>query len=342
MTCKNCGSPLTDGQKFCNACGTPCDVVQQPTTVEVQAPTPEVAPQAPAPVAPVAPAAPTAPVTPEVTPAPVAPVETPVAPVAPVVPAAPAEVQAPTPVAAPVAPQAPVAPAPQQPEKKSSNILFILIVLLCVVVLVFLGRMLLEDTSSDKGDKKTTTTTKEVTTSTSTTTTTTTTTTTNQQVANGEYVTLYGYKFLVPNGFTTTVSDQAIMFVNYAARQQITSTLYGMTLEEYKAAFPSVKANSEASGATGVTMTENTYNGKPYVMVSYIYGGYRYDDYYMEVEPGVLFMGCALLINGNDADSAMKRLIFTIYDGIVSPTATFAGTSMPENITFTKPNKVVE
>ena len=341
MTCKNCGSPLTDGQKFCNACGTPCDVVQQPTQPVPQAPTPEVAPVAPAaPVAPVAPAVPTAPVTPEVTPALVAPVETPVAPAA--------EVQAPTPVAAPVAPApgdvavAPAVPAPQQPEKKSSNILFILIVLLCVVVLVFLGRMLLEDTSSDKGDKKTTTTTKEVTTSTSTTTTTTTTTTTNQQVANGEYVTLYGYKFLVPNGFTTTVSDQAIMFVNYAARQQITSTLYGMTLEEYKAAFPSVKANSEASGATGVTMTENTYNGKPYVMVSYTYGGYRYDDYYMEVEPGVLFMGCALLINGNDADSAMKRLIFTIYDGIVSPTATFAGTSMPENITFTKPNKVVE
>lgn len=324
MICKNCGSPLTDGQKFCNACGTPCDVVQQTAPVAPQAPTPEVAPVQP-----------------------VAPVEQP-APVAPVAPQAPVQPVVPTPVAAPVAqppvapavaPVQPVAPAPQQPEKKNSNVLFILIVLLCVVVLVFLGRMLLEDTSNNKNDKTTTTTTKEVTT---TTTSTTTTTTTVAQVANGEYVSLYGYKFLVPNGFTTTVSDQAIMFLNYAARQQITSTLYDMTLEEYKVAFPSIKANSEASGATGVTMTENTYNGKPYVMVSYTYSGYRYDDYYMEVEPGVLFMGCALLINGSDADSSMKRLVFTIYDGIISPTATFAGTSLPDTITFTKPNKVVE
>lgn len=360
MTCKNCGSPLVEGQKFCNACGTPCDVVQAPAT-----PVAPAAPVAPAPVAPVAPAAP---VTPEVTPvAPVAPtpaVETPVAPVAPV---APVEVAAPVAPAMPEAPVAPAAPAPvdpivtvvptpavpvaptqaapvaqevpsvapvAQPEKKKSNILFILIVLLLVAVLVFLGKFILDNVNKGGSGNSGVKTTEKATT---TTTTPTTTTTTQSQIATGKYETLYGYKFLVPAGFDSQVANDYVMFKSDLKKQLLVSTLYAETVAEFKASFLTFKANTEAAGATNVVMSENIYNNKPYVMVEYSVDGIKYNEYYIEVEPGVLYCGAVVLINGYD-DGSNKALALGVFDNIVVPTASFAGTTLPETPNALKPS----
>lgn len=341
MTCKNCGSPLVEGQKFCNACGTPCDVVQAPAT--------PVAPAAPVAPAPVAPLAPAAPVTPEVTPvAPAAPVE-PAAPVAPAMPEAPVAPVAPAPVdpivtvvptpTAPVAPT-PVAPVAQevpsvapvaQPEKKKSNILFILIVLLLVAVLVFLGKFILDNVNKGGSGNSGVKTTEKVTT------TTTTTTTTQSQIATGKYETLYGYKFLVPTGFDSQVANDYVMFKSDLKKQLLVSTLYSETVAEFKASFLTFKANTEAAGATNVVMSENTYNNKTYVMVEYSVDGIKYNEYYIEVEPGVLYCGAVVLINGYD-DGSNKALALGVFDNIVVPTASFAGTTLPETPNALKPS----
>lgn len=297
MNCKNCGSPLIQGQKFCNACGTPCDVVHAQ-------PTPAPAPVAPA-ETPVAPVVPT-------------PVEAPVAPVAPTpeVPAAPAPV-APTPVAA-------------APEKKNSNVLFVIIVLLLVAVLAFLGKMIWEEVGKkDGGSGKTTTTV----TTTTTTSATTTTTTTTVQVATGNYQTLYGYKFLIPAGYQSMVESDAVVVYNSIAKKQVAATLLSGTIADVQASLENIKAEYVTQGATNVTSGSSTYSGKNYYSVSYTYQGHSFTDYFIELEDGVIYQGCAFYTDVVGEEN-IKQLVFQVYSGVEAPSSTFAG-----NLTLSKDNK---
>lgn len=339
MNCKNCGSPLIQGQKFCNACGTPCDVVHAQ-------PTPAPAPVAPAetPVAPVVPTpveAPVAPVapTPEVPAAPATPVvEAPVAPAAPTpeVPAVPVAPVVEAPVA-PVAPTAPVAPAPvaptpvaAAPEKKNSNVLFVIIVLLLVAVLAFLGKMIWEEVGKkDGGSGKTTTTV----TTTTTTSATTTTTTTTVQVATGNYQTLYGYKFLIPAGYQSMVESDAVVVYNSIAKKQVAATLLSGTIADVQASLENIKAEYVTQGATNVTSGSSTYSGKTYYSVSYTYQGHSFTDYFIELEDGVIYQGCAFYTDVVGEEN-IKQLVFQVYSGVEAPSSTFAG-----NLTLSKDNK---
>lgn len=125
--CTNCGTQLSEGQKFCHICGTqrapetptPPPVQETPAAAPVTPPVAPVEPVVPAaPAAPEVPVAPVVPVEPEVPVAPQAPVEVPQAPVIPEVPVETpqAPVFPPVEEVTPVEPIVPVAPAEPTPE----------------------------------------------------------------------------------------------------------------------------------------------------------------------------------------------------------------------------------
>ena len=347
MNCKNCGNPLSVGNKFCNACGTPCDVQQAPVapvTPVVEAPVAPVAPAAPVeetpvvapaetPVAPVAPEVVAEPVTPEVAPVAEPVVETPVAPVvetpAPVAPAVetPVAPVAPAPVA-PVA-AAPVASTSEAPAKKKSNAAFIIIVLLLVAVMVFLGKMIFENL--DKDDKKDPNpkTTEKVTTTT--TTTTTTTSTTAAIVAQGNYQTLYGYKFLVPSGYESEVKDPYIFMWNKTLKKQVGATLLSGTFMEYSESIEDIKTQFEGFGYTNITTSTSTYAGIQYLAFHYTYSGYTFTDYFIQLEDGVMSQITAFYTNIL-GEETMKELVFAVHNNIESPIAGFAGVQLSDTV----------
>lgn len=274
MNCPKCNSPLNEGDKFCQVCGSVINNEPQQTTEN------QVAPEA------TAEKAPEVAVTETVTEA--TPVET-----APAQPEAPAPVEAqpavqPQPVVTPEVPAAPVQPVQQpmnlnqpntmpaqQPmnplqEPKKNNT--VVIALIGVIVLLLIVVVVLFATSGDDGKeepKPNTPTTEDPADKPA-----------DEPVAKYTTTTVGGYKFKLPEGYyaeeyegEVVVYDENMNFEAYAtAMDGVFDTL---DKEGYKAYLTS-------SGLLNVTYTTKTVNGKNMLIYTADYQGYKVEYVYVK------------------------------------------------------------
>ena len=285
MNCQKCNSPLNEGDKFCQVCGSIVEnnaPTVQPQPIEQPAvATPEVAP------APVEVAQPTPEVVP--TPAPVVDVPMMVQPMNQPMPG-----PVPMGVQQPVAPMqtAPVAPTAAQPAKKNNTIVIVLVVLIvgliiALVVLLATGGKdeknnggnnngnngTVVEKEDDDDDKNTPPTPVD---------------TTTKTIVNQ-------YTFILPEGYyAAEEDDNVIIFDENDQLQASVETLDGL----FEQISPSrVKTTLEGIGVTGVTANTITKNNKKIFVAGGTYKGARVEYIYVNHAPGKVVGSAAIYIN---------------------------------------------
>lgn len=320
MNCHKCNSPLNEGDKFCQVCGS---VVEN--AAPQQAPVVEAAPE----VVPTPQESVVEPAAPVDQPA-VVPVQQPEVPVM----AQPAPTPGPVPMGQPMpgpvqpAPmpmnnQAPMSPIPAEPAKKNNTIVIILGIVIAalvvaVIVLLFTGGSGEEnnggnetgntnpgttetknddDEEEDEKDEptKVDTTTKTV---------------------------IGGYTLILPEGYSAALEDGTV--VVFDDNNQVQATLQTMDALLSQVSAEKVKSNMEGIGVTGVTSKNYTKNGKQMLIFTGTYQGYKVEFIYANYETGKLIGSVAMY-------SAYDTHKETVYDIITKATITGNGYSNTAN-----------
>lgn len=239
----------------------------------------------------------------------------------------------PTPATAPTTPGIDASTLIPTEKSKGSNTGFIVIVALLVVIIIVLGIFISNGSNKDEGSddttkttEKTTTTTTSTTTSTTTTTRPFTTTTTTAIAQLDNYVTVYGYKFLVPSGFQSKIDEDIIYVYNTAAKKQASTTLLQGTVSEVVSLKDSYKTKLETGGYTNVSYTTETISGKDAITFMFTYQGHTFTEYFIQYDDSLIANHLAFYTD-IVGESIMRSLILDLYNGIKSPTSTFAGNS---------------
>lgn len=203
-------------------------------------------------------------------------------------------------------------------KNKGNNTGFIVIVALLVVIIVVLGIFIANGSDKDEAKDETTKTTEKTTT---TTTTTTSTTTAIAQLDN--YVTLYGYKFLVPSGFESKIIDDIVYVYNSVYKKQVSTTLLTGTISEIVSLKDSYKTKLETGGYTDVSYATETISGKDAITFKFTYQGHTYTEYFIQFDDTLVANHLAFYTD-IVGESTMRSLVLDLYNGIKAPTSTFA------------------
>ena len=248
----------------------------------------------------------------------------------------------PTPATAPTTPGIDASTLIPTEKSKGSNTGFIVIVALLVVIIIVLGIFISNGSNKDEGSDDTTKTTEKTTTTTTSTTTSTTTrsftTTTTTAIAQlDNYVTVYGYKFLVPSGFQSKIDQDIIYVYNTAAKKQASTTLLPGTVSEVVSLKDSYKTKLETAGYTNVSYNVETISGKDAITFMFTYQGHTFTEYFIQYDDTLIADHVAYYTD-IVGESIMRSLVLDLYNGIKSPTSTFAGNNFDEKPGVTAPS----
>ena len=313
MNCQKCNSPLNEGDKFCQVCGSIVEnnapAVQPQPVEEPAVATPEVAP------APVEVAQPT----PEVVPTPVPVADAPMM-------AQPMNQPMPGPV--PMAQPQPAAPmqqapnAPAQPAKKNNTIVIVLVVLIVglIIALVVLLATSGKDDNNNGGNnngnngtvEKTDDDDDEETPPT--------------PVDTSTKTIVKQYTFLLPEGYYAAEEDDSVIV--FDENDQVQATVESMDALFSQVSAEKVKTNLEGLGVTGITTNTITKNNKKLLVVGGTYKGARLEFIYIEHAPGKIVGSVAIFIDYN----AHKDTIYDIFTKI-----TIAENGYSNSTNFEKP-----
>lgn len=350
MNCKKCGSLIPEGNKFCNACGTPIEVVAGVApggSVPPVAQAPQVAPAAPVnPAAPGAPVPPAAPTAPAPAPAP----GTPVPPAPPTAPGAPVPPTAPTAPGAPTfeAPPAPVAATPQgnataKPNflanMKKGNKIILLVVAAVIVVAIVLIVMLNNDKNKVVPIQSTTTSSTSSTNSTTTTSpyTPTAPITTTQPIASSSDLSIYGYTFKVPSGYQGVVENNTVVMASETTGIAMGFNLLTGSVSAASTQLEQVKAQLETQGYTNISYMTSTYANRQFIQCKYTKDNINYIEYMIQFETNVI-VDVVVLDKNNNAETVLLTTVFGVVNGITKPASTFAGPSLEDFNVSKQPN----
>ena len=314
MNCQKCNSPLNEGDKFCQVCGSIVEnnaPAVQPQPVETPAVvTPKVTP---APVE-------VAQLTPEVVPTPAPVVDVPMM-AQPMNQPMPGPMVAPQPVA-PMQP-APVAPNAVQPAKKNNTIVLVLVLLIVgliialIVLLATGGKDDNKNNGNDNGnngtvveknddddDKNTPPTPVD---------------TTSKTIVNQ-------YTFILPEGYYAAEEDDTVII--FDENDQVQATVESLDALFTQVSPEKVKTNLEGLGVTGITTNNVKKNNKDLIIVGGTYQGARLEFIYVDHAPGKIVGSVAIYIDYNGHKD-------TIYDILTKVTISENGYSNSTN--FEKP-----
>lgn len=321
MNCQKCNSPLNEGDKFCQVCGSVVDnntPAAQPQPQPVEEPavvTPEVAP------APVEVAQPTTEVAP--TPAQQAnvpmmnqPVQQPVQPPMP----------GPVPMAQPMPAQpAPMGAIPQEPAKKNNTIVIILGVLIAGLVIALAVLLLTGGKDDETNGGNNNNGNNGVTESGNNN------STPPTQVDTSTKTIVKQYTFILPQGYNAAEEDGAVVI--FDDNNQVQASVESINAMFSQVSPEKVKSNMEGIGVTGITSKNITKNGKEMLIFTGTYQTHKVEYIYINHAPGKI-LGSAAIYAAYDTHKD------TIYDILTKVTISENGYSNTAG--FNKPGLTLE
>lgn len=292
MNCPKCNSPLNDGDKFCQVCGSVVDnaAPQQAPVVEA---TPEVV-QAPQPMAQPAPM-----------PSPM-----------------PMGQPAPMPGQVPMNNQMPMGAVPGGPAKKNNTIVIVLGVVIALLAILIVVLFVTGGKDDDKGGNDTGNTnpgTSE-------------TTGDNDKddddgkneeppkVDTSTKTVVGGFTITLPEGYNATMEDDTVIV--FDDNNQVQATLQTMDAYLSQVSSTKVKSNMEGIGVTGITSRSYTKNGKQMLIFTGLYQGYTVEFIYANYESGKL-IGSVAMYSMYDTH---KENIYDIITKVVVSSSGFTST----------------